>query len=216
MRADLARQEKYWDGEVKDFDAIYTREKGRFARWLDAKCRWDINARYDYTMEHSEPIRGRSFLDVGCGTGIYSMEYLRRGARLVVGIDIAENMLAVCRRRAAEQQAGDNCRFLHTDILQYHPEDEFDVCIGLGLFDYIREPLPVLTRMRELSKDKVIISAPRFWTWRAPLRKLRLAVNGCDVYFYTRTRVDSLVRQAGFASHEIESIGKLYCITAHV
>ena len=45
--------------------------------------------------------------------------------------------------------------------------------------------------MRELSKDKAILAFPRFWTWRAPVRKVRLNARGCDVYFYTRERSKS-------------------------
>ena len=216
MRQDLAKQENYWDREVDDFDSIYARSKSRFSNWIDATFRWDMYARFDYTMENAEPIQGRSFLDVGCGTGRYALEFARRGARRVVGIDIAENMLAVCETRAREEHLDERCSFVHTDLTQYQPDAQFDVCSGIGLFDYIREPLPVMTKMRQVVTDRAIMCLPRFWTWRAPVRRARLALRGCDVYFYTKERIDGLLEQAGFKRYVLKQVGQLYCVTAFV
>ncbi len=216
MNQDLLKQKDYWDHQVNDFDSIYARSKSRFDNWIDATFRWDMYVRFDYTMENAEPIHGRTILDVGCGTGRYALEFARRGARRVVGIDIAEKMLAVCEQRAREEHLDDRCVFVHTDLTKYQPDEKFDVCIGIGLFDYIREPLPVLIKMREVVTDRAIVSLPRFWTWRAPVRRARLALRGCDVYFYTKEHIDALLRQAGFKKYTLKQVGQLYCVTAFV
>jgi cyclopropane fatty-acyl-phospholipid synthase-like methyltransferase len=216
MRDDLGRQQAYWDNQVADFDSIYEHSKSAFSNWIDSTFRWDMYARYEYTLKNSEPIRGRSFLDVGCGTGRYSLEYARRGAGRVVGIDIAEHMLAVCRDRARAERLDECCDFIRADLLEFEPPGAFDVCIGIGLFDYIRDALPVVAKMRAVVTDRAIMSFPRFWTWRAPVRRARLAIRGCDVYFYTRAHISSLISQGGFARFEIEQVGQLYCVTAFV
>lgn len=216
MNKQLDNQRKYWEGTVGNFDSIYSHGKSGFQNWLDAKFRWDMYARFDYTIKHSEPIAGKTILDVGCGTGRYAFEFLKRGARHVLGIDIAENMLAVCRQRAEAEGVSDRCTFVQSDLLQFKPDTRFDVSIGIGLFDYIPDALPVLTKMREVTTDRVIVSLPRFWTWRAPVRKARLALQGCDVYFYTKERIDTLMKQAGFKRYELEQVGQLYCVTAFV
>jgi cyclopropane fatty-acyl-phospholipid synthase-like methyltransferase len=216
MNQDLLKQENYWDGQVNDFDSIYGRSKSRFSNWIDATFRWDMYARFDYTMENSEPIQGRTFLDIGCGTGRYTLEFARRGARRVVGIDIAEKMLTVCEQRARVEYLEDRCSFAHTDLTQYQPDAQFDVCIGIGLFDYIREPRPVVSKMHDVVSDRAIMSFPRFWTWRAPVRKVRLALRQCDVFFYTKERIDVLLKQAGFKRYELKQVGQLYCVTAFV
>lgn len=216
MNRDLLKQEDYWDRQVNDFDSIYARSKSKFSNWIDATFRWDMYARFDYTMENAEPIQGRTFLDIGCGTGRYALEFARRGARRGVGIDIAEKMLAVCEQRAREEQLDDRCTFIHADPTQYSFDSKFDVCVGMGLFDYIREPLPVLTKMREVVSNRAIMSFPRFWTWRAPVRKVRLALRQCDVFFYTKKRIDALLKQAGFKRYELKQVGQLYCVTTFV
>lgn len=216
MNQELSKQKSYWDNEVKDFDSIYSHGKGKLDNWIDATFRWDMYARFDYTMRNSEPIHGHSFLEVGCGTGRYALEFARRGARRVVGIDISDKMLAVCQERARQEHLDDRCEFVQSDLIQYQPDTQFDVCIGIGLFDYIREPLPVLTKMREVTQDRAIVSLPRFWTWRASVRKIRLALRHCDVFFYTKERIDALLKQAGFKRYTMQQVGQLYCVTAFV
>jgi len=46
--------------------------------------------------------------------------------------------------------------------------------IGIGSFDYVKEPLPILKKMRESATSKVIISFLRAWIWMVPLRRIRL------------------------------------------
>jgi SAM-dependent methyltransferase len=158
---------------------------------------------------------GRSFLDVGCGNALYSLELGRKGARKVLGIDISEVMIGLCRKAAEDENLSDACTFLQTDLLDFKPETSFDVSFGIGLFDYISDPLPVLKKMREVSTDKVIGSFPRLWTWRAPVRKVRLARKGCDVFFYSKARLEKLLKDAGFKRWEIAKVGKLYCVVAY-
>ena len=71
-------------------------------------------------------------------------------------------------------------------------------------------------QMRQSASETVIASFPRLWTWRAPVRKARLALRGCSVYFYSKKRVAMLLREAGFGSFTIAKVGKLFCVTAKV
>lgn len=216
MNKELTTQRNYWNAEADAFESIYTHRKSALSNALDRVLRKDMYDRFVFTVENCEPVAGRSFLDVGCGNGLYSVELGRRGAARVVGLDISEVMIERCRQSAASEGLADRLTFLHTDLLEYDAAAEFDVSFGIGLFDYISDPLPVIRRMRQLTKDKVILAFPRLWTWRAPVRKVRLTLRGCPVYFYTAARVASLMREAGFASHEVTKVGKLYCVVAHV
>ena len=70
--------------------------------------------------------------------------------------------------------------------------------------------------MKKTTGEKAIISFPRLWTWRAPIRKIRLGLKGCKVYYYTALGIEKLLAEAGFESFEMEKVGKLFCVTAFV
>ncbi|HSE97545.1 MAG TPA: methyltransferase domain-containing protein [Blastocatellia bacterium] len=215
MNEEIISQRNYWNNEADSFQRIYTHQKSTLSNYLDRVFRKDMYERYVFTIENCAPIPGRTFLDVGCGSGLYSMELARKGARRVTGIDIAENMIDLCKRAAAQNNVEERCTFLQTDLLAWDPAVPFDVSIGIGLFDYISDPLPVLRKMREVTTDKAIMSFPRLWTWRAPIRKARLAMRDCSVFFYTKGQLDSLMREAGFEGYSIATVGKLHCVVAY-
>ena len=215
MNNELQAQRAFWNSEADAFQRIYTHRKSKFANTLDQIFRKDMYERFVFTIEHCEPIKGRTFLDVGCGNALYSLELARKGAAKVVGIDISEVMIGLCKKSAENENLADVCTFIQTDLLDYVPGTTFDVSFGIGLFDYISNPLTVLKRMREVSTDKAIMAFPRLWTWRAPVRKVRLARKGCDVFFYSKAKIEKLLRDAGFSRQEIVKVGKLYCVVAY-
>ena len=216
MNNEIQAQRAFWNSEADAFQRIYTHRKSKFSNTLDQIFRKDMYERFQFTIANCEPIPGRTFLDVGCGNGLYDFELARRGARKVVGLDIAEVMIGLCQKASEDQNFDDRCTFIQTDLLEWdNAGAKFDVSFGIGLFDYISDPLPVLRRMRELSTDKAIMAFPRLWTWRAPVRKARLTMKGCDVYFYSAARIDKLMKDAGFSRHTLTKVGKLYCVVAY-
>ena len=215
MNEELLAQRKYWNNEADAFQRIYTHRKSKLSNALDSVFRKDMYERFVFTIKNCEPIPDRTFLDVGCGNGLYSFELARKGARRVLGLDISEVMIGLCKQASENQNLADRCEFIQTDLLAYESNEKFDVSFGIGLFDYIKDPRPVLKKMRELSTDKVILAFPRYWTWRAPVRKVRLNARGCDVFFYTKSQLDELMREAGFKRHEVHKVGKLHCVIAY-
>ena len=215
MSNEIQAQRAFWNSEADAFQSIYTHRKSKFFNTLDQIFRKDMYERYQFTIANCEPIKGRTFLDVGCGNALYSLELARRGAAKVIGIDIAEVMIGLCKKAAEAENLSDRCTFIQTDLLEYNPDSKFDVSFGIGLFDYISDPLPVLRKMREVSTDKAIMAFPRLYTWRAPVRKVRLTLKGCDVYFYSAARIGKLMKDAGFSRHEVTKVGKLYCVVAY-
>jgi len=204
----------YWSAQVDQLDAIYSGKKPRLARWLDRVLRKDMFQRFAYVMETAAPFEGRVFFDLGCGTGEYVLELARRKCRMVVGVDVADRMIDVCRKRAEEEKLEDRIELCVSDIVDFDPSKPADVVLAVGVFDYTREPAAILARIKELCVDRAILSFPRFWTWRALVRKVRLGMRGCPVYFYTRRKVERLLQEAGFQEFKIDKIGKLFCLTA--
>jgi len=215
VNEEIVAQRNYWNNEADAFSRIYSHRKSKLSNMLDSVFRKDMYERYVFTIKHCEPIKDRTFLDVGCGNGLYSLELARKGARRVLGIDIAEVMVGLCKEASRKENLDGICEFQQTDLLEYKGSEKFDVSFGIGLFDYISDPLPVLKKMREMSTDKVILAFPRLWTWRAPVRKARLNARGCDVFFYTRAQIKELMDQAGYKRHEVYRVGKLHCVIGY-
>jgi len=205
-------QRDFWNRNAIGFDSIYSERRQWVKRAFDKVFRKDMYDRFRFAMESSAPVAAKRVLDLGCGTGHYSFAFAREGAREVHGIDISDRMIEICRERAERHALGETCRFFLGDPLQMDLERKYDVTIGIGLFDYIREPLPLIRWMKSRTAGKIIVSFPRRFTWRAPLRKFRLWAKGCPVYFYSRKEVFSLLRRAGLKVLRFEKIGKLYCV----
>ena len=73
------------------------------------------------------PLEGKTVIDLGCGYGEHCMEYVRRGAAKVVGIDISEKMLAV----AKSENSHPKITYLHMameDISSIH--EKFDMAVS--------------------------------------------------------------------------------------
>ena len=47
-------------------------------------------------------LSGKHILDLGCGFGEHCMDYIRKGAERIVGIDISEKMLETARRENSD------------------------------------------------------------------------------------------------------------------
>jgi hypothetical protein len=41
-------------------------------------------------------------------------------------------------------------------------------------------------------------------------------MKGCPVFFYSKSKINQLMKDAGFARWEITRVGKLHCVVAHV
>src|SRR5690606_37896097 len=128
---------------------------------------------------------GRSFLDIGCGSGVYSIALARRGAARVLGVDFSAPMLDLARSAAAEAGVRDRTEFVRNEFLAHNFGDEtFDVSIAMGVFDYLEEPEPFLTKMARLTRGKVLASFPRFSLLRGTARRLRYRLTNRGDVFY--------------------------------
>jgi SAM-dependent methyltransferase len=211
MRKRRLSPPEYWSRSAAEFDAIYTRKKGRFAVWLDSLLRRDMFERFDFTLAACRPVEGRTFLDVGCGTGLYSLALARENAAKVVGVDFSGEMVRICRDRAGAEGLK-NAEFIQGDILALDRPGVFDVSLAVGLFDYTQDPAAVLRKIRSLTREKIIASFPRAGTLRAFLRRIRLARRGCAVYFYGREEVRSLLIAVEFEVRDFRRLGQLFCL----
>jgi ubiquinone/menaquinone biosynthesis C-methylase UbiE len=86
-------------------------------------------------LDFLRPARGDFLLDAGCGTGIFTIDMLSCGAR-VVGLDLSLSMV----RRAREKARSSPLRILSADILRLpFPENSFDKTVSITALEFIPE-----------------------------------------------------------------------------
>jgi len=212
----LQQAAAFWNSAAEDFDSIYTgANKNAWWRFLDRVFRKDIYQRHDWVMDRCEDLRGKTVCDIGCGPGHFMTEFARRGAAVSLGLDIAPNMLALARSRVLREGISDRCEFALSDVVHWETDRTFDITLAIGLWDYIDDPRPQLRHIRRLTRGKFLSAWPRLWTWRMPVRKVRVQyLRGCPVYFYGRAEIYRLLENAGFSVSGCDTVGKLFCVEA--
>jgi ubiquinone/menaquinone biosynthesis C-methylase UbiE len=206
---------RFWNNIASEFDAIYTGEKSSVGRMLDRWLRKDIYQRFDWVMEKSGKVAGKTICDIGCGSGRFVTEFAKRGALHVTGVDVAPEMLKLARNLVTQDGVLDRCDFVLSDVLTWKTDQKFDIAIAIGFWDYIMEPPERLRLIRKLTKGTFLSAWPRFWTPRMPIRKVRLQyIQGCPVYFFRRPQVYKMIEDAGFSVVSCTTVGKLFCVEA--
>jgi SAM-dependent methyltransferase len=206
---------RFWNDIAGDFDKIYTGKKSGIGRALDQYFRKDIYQRYDWVMSNTPDVKGKMICDIGCGSGRFVTEFAKRGAAHVTGVDVAPAMLKLAKDLVTQDGVADSCDFVHADVLNWKTDQKFDTTIAIGFWDYIMDPPQRLRNIRSFTTGQFLSAWPRFWTWRMPVRKVRLQyIQGCPVYFFTKPQVYKLIEEAGFKVKSCEVVGKLFCVDA--
>jgi cyclopropane fatty-acyl-phospholipid synthase-like methyltransferase len=204
----------YFDRRIDNFDSIYDTNRTGLMAWLDKKLRSSVRERFTLAFDLLGDLSGKSVLDIGCGTGRYMFEAVKRGASDVVGLDAASGALDAARKMADDLGMQEKVAFFQTDFMDYKPEKKFDIIFAVGYFDYILSPLPHLTKMLDISGGFLYASFPKLWHPMTPVRKTRLAFNGCPVRFYSHGRLNSLAEQAGVKNIDIRFVSRDFVLIA--
>lgn len=206
----------YFHRRIDDFDSIYESDRKGLMAWLDKTLRASVRERFELAFKLLGDLTGKSVLDIGCGSGRYMFEAVRRGAGEVVGLDAAPGALDAARNMAIKLGMNDKVKFIESDFLDLAIERKFDIVFAVGYFDYILAPQAHLDKMLNLSNHLLFASFPRLWHPLTPIRKTRLALNHCRVRFYSRGRIAAMMRQAGNEQYELRTVSRDFTLIAKI
>lgn len=204
--------ERYWTERARSFDRLYSLPP--LERLVNHLFRRAIYQRYELTFGNAGDVRGKRILDAGCGSGRYVVEFARRGAAEVVGVDFATEMLAIAEEYARAEGVQERCRFVRSDFDRFHDDRGFDTTIAIGFFDYMSDPLRALRHMRELTHGRVMASFPKREFPRSQLRTRRYGARGVRIRYYDRGEVERLAAAAGFARTKVVPISAGFFVVA--
>jgi len=196
----------YFDKAAVTFNTFYDHQRSAFMQWVDKKFRSDMFERYRLTFQAIEPLNDKTVLDVGCGSGPYVVEAARLGSKRVLGLDMAEGMIDLARRRAAAAGVADKCEFALGTFPEYSPQERFDYAIVMGVMDYVSNPSSFLSKLARCVRLRAVVSFPSKHWFRTPLRKVRYRLKRCPLYFYERPQIEELLKAAGFSNIKVEKI----------
>lgn len=187
------------------FDTIYDERRGPLMRWIDKNFRSDMFVRFAMTFELLGELKGRTLLDIGCGSGPYVLEAFRRGAARVTALDPASRMLDLVRQRLAGTDYLRRCNLIEGSFpgveLAAH-----DHAIVMGVMDYVADPEDFLKALRAVVGMSAAISFPSKHWLRTPPRKFRYYLRKCPVYFYDEPRIRQLAEASGFGGVAVRKI----------
>jgi SAM-dependent methyltransferase len=116
----------------------------------------DHTARYRFACAY---VRGKSVLDIACGTGFGSKILLQGGADRVVGMDISEDAI----RFAREKYVAPRLEFEAGDILCIpSPRNSFERIVSFETLEHVHDPKRALEEMNRVLAPGglLIISSP--------------------------------------------------------
>lgn len=136
-----------FDKEAKSYDGWYDTKLGKFIDQVETDCAFEL----------FQVKEGMKILDIGCGTGNFSMKLAKMGCS-VIGIDISEEMLSIARKKA--EQEGLNIEFYNMDLYHLDFEDEaYDGVFSMAAFEFIKEPQKAMDEIFRVVKKngKILI-----------------------------------------------------------
>ncbi|GGI84984.1 tRNA 5-methoxyuridine(34)/uridine 5-oxyacetic acid(34) synthase CmoB [Shewanella gelidii] len=110
---------------------------------------WRSDWKWERVKDHISPLKNRTVLDVGCGSGYHMWRMLGEDARHVVGID--PSPLFLCQFEAIKRIAGQNqpIHMLPLGIQELPPLDAFDTVFSMGVLYHRRSPIDHLLQLRD-------------------------------------------------------------------
>ncbi|MCD6435840.1 MAG: class I SAM-dependent methyltransferase [Clostridiales bacterium] len=129
-----------FDKSAKLYDSWYETKLGEFVDRVETRCAFEL-------LDLNE---GAKILDVGCGSGNFSIKLGKMGYE-VTGIDLSMEMLALAKDKAEKESVEVNIK--HMDVTNLLFEDEsFDAIFSMATFEFIPDFNKALNEMMRVLK----------------------------------------------------------------
>ena len=188
--------EEYFNKIANRYDSWYLTKTGRYIDRTEKRLIFSMVC-----------TRGGRALDLGCGTGNYTLELYKRGFS-VVGADLSVEMLKIAKTKLPDVP------FVRANAYSLPFKDEsFDLILSVTMFEFLREPEKAVREIYRVLKpggEVVIGTMNGRSSWFLFKRLKGLFVETAYRYarFYTPKELEDILLSTGFK--EVESRGIIY------
>jgi SAM-dependent methyltransferase len=190
--------------KAQQFDDLYEDE-----RLLVRLLRPGLFRRRQLAVDTVRTYEAPRVLDVGCGSGRIGEFVLEAGTSHYVGIDFSEPMISLAQARL--ERFADRVELVTDDFLTAPISGSFEVVLALGLFDYLPDAAPFVTRMFELCAPGgcIVGSFPSWSLVKGPVRKIRYEwIGDCPIFNYDAGQLRAVLSAAGFEEIKLLAPGR--------
>ena len=135
-----------WKELEEGFSSVSTRyDEIYYEKGLKQKL---MEKRLDEIIAEVEPKKGEKILEIGPGSGTYTLALLEKGAE-VTAIDISEDMIEICKKKVEDR--GFKAEFYQGNILNIPIQDEtMDKAIAIGIMTHLPEKKMLADAVKEM------------------------------------------------------------------
>ncbi len=169
-----------------------------------------------FTQPHIPPFadfskwKGKSVVEIGCGIGTDTLEFLKAGVRVIYAVDISTRSIALASQRAYRLTLN-TAYFIPANAEEFLPRGPFDLIWSFGVLHHTPHPEKVLTLARErlVPDGELRIMLYAKWSWKHLFtRQQPEAQAGCPlVKWYSMKAARHLIESCGF---QVTSIHKTH------
>ncbi|MFA6119053.1 MAG: methyltransferase domain-containing protein [Parachlamydiales bacterium] len=135
-----------------------------------------------------------NILDLGCGTGLSSIEFFKAGFQ-VTGIDITPEMIQRAQKLPFQRLF---CMSLETDLP--FNDKEFDAAVLLGVMEFINDPKALFKEIFRVLKNHGIFGLS------IPAKLPRDKEEKLEIFTYDKESIEKVFQSAGFSIKHCEKI----------
>ena len=152
---------------------------------------------------------GELVLDVSCGTGNYSLELKRRGAR-VIGLDISSEMLSIAKKKA--EREGLKIDFIRADAaMPPFKNYSFDLITSILILEFSDSPDKMIEEWINLLKPdgRMVVgflNKYSLWALKRRLKSIFKESIWTKARFYSANEMQKLLADAGLKSIESREV----------
>lgn len=206
---DKDQTREYWNQNVELWGKLYlqishSEEHLSAPKWLEFLYHRLItpiearlmNERYELTMNFIDQYvkKGMTVVDLGCGTGLFTVEMLKRGAK-VIATDYAQRALDLTKD-AVEKLASNNrndVKYLLANVTQQVLPPS-DIVLAMGITPYVENISDCYKNVLPTTKMLYcLILDPKHWA--NIIRNYVPALNVRKLHWFDRSLIDKLLLQ---------------------